>query len=136
MRDAELEQIANDYNTRNDALDEEYNQRMGDNAKELDDARKTWQESLDAARKKRTDKERLDKSKKPDAFTSPDLSGLGYFDKQASKLSAAGSFSGFTRFGLEGDSAAERMTKGIDQIAENTKQLLSTVRDEAEGSLV
>jgi hypothetical protein len=131
-RDEMLNQIGTDYANKNKQLDDEYNQRMQENADDLDQARKAWRDSLNEAKQKRTDKDRLGTSAAP-GYQEPDLSGLGgLFDAAAAKMTAAGGFSGFSRFGAEGNSAAERTANGVEQIAKNTKELLNVQRESEE----
>jgi len=132
MRDTMLNEIGTDYVNRNKQLDDEYNQRINENTTELQEARKAWRDSLNEAKKKRSEKDRLGTPAAP-GYQEPDLSGLGgLFDAAAAKMTAAGGFSGFGRFGVEGDSAAERTANGVEQIAKNTKELLNTQRDSEE----
>lgn len=57
--------------------------------------------------------------------------GLSY-----EKASAIGSFSGFSRFGMHGESsAAERTANAVEEIAKNTKELLEETRESNEGAV-
>jgi TP901 family phage tail tape measure protein len=57
--------------------------------------------------------------------------GLSY-----EKASAIGSFSGFSRFGMQGESsAAERTANAVEEIAKNTKDLLDETRESNEGAV-
>lgn len=135
MRDAMLEQIGKQNADRHKALDDAYIQRMEQNAEDLEQARKAWQDSLQEARQKRIESVAgPDQLRGPDGVKTPDLSMLGsLFDRQAARLTAAGGFSGFTRFGAEGQSAAERTANGVEQIVKNTRDLLNLERDKEEG---
>ena len=133
MRDATLEEIAKQNTDRHKALDDEYIQRMQQNADDLDAARKAWRDSLNEARQKRTDKDAPGRMQRPDAIKAPDLSGLGnLFDAAAAKLTAAGGFSGFSRFGAEGSSAADLTANATEQIAKTTREMLNLQRDQEE----
>lgn len=132
MRDATMDQIGTDHVNRNKQLDDEYNQRLNENTNDLDQARKAWRDSLSEAKKKRAAKDRLGTTAAP-GYQEPDLSGLGgLFDAAAAKMTAAGGFSGFSRFGAEGNSAAERTANGVEQIAKNTKELVNAQKDDDE----
>lgn len=48
------------------------------------------------------------------------------------QANAAGSFSGFARFGMQGDSTSQRMASGIEEIARNTREMLNETRDSDE----
>ncbi len=134
MRDATLEEIAKQNTDRHKALDDEYIQRMQQNADDLDQARKAWRDSLNEARQKRMDKDTPGRMQGPGEIKQPNLSGLGsLFDAADAKLTAAGGFSGFTRFGAEGSSAADRTANGVEQIVKNTRDLLNLERDKEEG---
>jgi hypothetical protein len=54
------------------------------------------------------------------------------FDAAAAKLTAAGGFSGFSRFGAEGGSAADRTANAAEQIAKTTREMLNLQRDNEE----
>ena len=57
--------------------------------------------------------------------------GLSY-----EKASAIGSFSGFSRFGMQGESsAAERTANAVEEIAKNTKDLLDETRESNDGAV-
>lgn len=133
MRDVTLEEIAKQNTDRHKALDDEYIQRMQQNADDLDAARKAWRESLNEARQKRMDKDTPGRMQGPGEINQPNLSGLGsLFDAAAAKLTAAGGFSGFNRFGAEGSSAADRTANATEQIAKTTREMLNLQRDNEE----
>lgn len=133
MRDAMMEEIAKQNTDRHKALDDAYLQRMQQNADDLDIARKAWRDSLNEARRKRTVNNRPDRMQHPGTLKEPDLSGLGsLFDAAAAKLTTAGGFSGFGRFGAEGGSAADRTANATEQIAKTTRQMLNLQRDQEE----
>ena len=133
MRDATLEEIAKQNTDRHKALDDEYIQRMQQNADDLEAARKAWRESLNEARQKRTDKDTPGRMQGPAELKQPNLSGLGsLFDAAAAKLTAAGGFSGFSRFGADGSSAADRTANATEQIAKTTREMLNLQREQEE----
>ena len=132
MRDAMMDQIGKQNADRHKALDDEYAVRMQQNADDLDAARKAWRDSLNEARQKRIDKDTPGRIRRPDDIKAPNLSGLGgLFDAAAAKLTAAGGFSGFSRFGAEGN-AADRTANATEQIAKTTREMLNLQRDNEE----
>lgn len=133
MRDAMLEQIAKQNVERYRALDESYAERMQQNAEDLEQARRAWRDSLDQARRERIESELPTGIQVAGRPAVPDLSGLaGLFDREAAKLTTAGGFSGFLRFGAEGQSAAERTADGVEQIVKNTREMLNLERNKEE----
>ena len=131
QKNAEMEAIGTMYNDTQKKRQDKYNKEMADNASELETARKEWQDSLNAAKSKRTEKDRLDRMKKPgEAPKAPDLSTLaGGLDAAAAKMSSAGGFSGFSRFGAEG-SAADRTAKATEDIAKTNKEMLELQKED------
>lgn len=134
MRDAMLEQIGKQNAERYKELDDAYAERMRQNANDLDEARRAWQQSLQEARQKRfAPAGGPEQLKAPGKLALPEIPLLGeQFDKQAARITAAGGFSGFLRFGAEGQSAAERTANGVEQIVKNTRDLLELERDNQE----
>ncbi len=62
--------------------------------------------------------------------------GLSAASLSYEKASAIGSFSGFSRFGMQGESsAAERTATAVEEIAKNTKELLDETRDSNGGAV-
>ena len=134
MRDATLDEIGKQNVERHQKLDNAYTDKMQENADDLDNARKAWRDSINEAKQKRTEKDLTGRIQGADTVRSPDLSGLGsLFDAAAAKLTAAGGFSGFGRFGAEGNSAADRTANATEQIAKTTRQMLQLQRDSDEG---
>jgi len=134
MRDATLEQIGQQSAERHKKLDAAYTDKMTQNAADLEAARKEWQDALGTARQKRAEKEvGPGRMRGPGQIEPPDMSLLaGAFDAAVQKISTAGGFSGFGRFGAEGQGAAERTANGVEQIAKNTRELLQLQRDSDE----
>lgn len=133
MRDAMMDEIGKQNAERHRKLDKAYSDKMQENADDLEAARKAWRESLNEARQKRMDKDTPGRMRRPDDIKAPNLSGLGsLFDTAAAKLTAAGGFSGFSRFGAEGGSAADRTANATEQIAKTTREMLNLQRDNEE----
>lgn len=133
MRDATLEEIGKQNAERHRKLDEAYTDRMTQNAAELEAARKEWQNAIDTARQKRQAMDDPGRMRGPGQIDPPDMSMLaGAFDTAVQKMTAIGGFSGFGRFGAQGQGAAERTANGVEQIAKNTRELLNLQRDNDE----
>jgi hypothetical protein len=131
QKDAEMEAIGTMYNDTNKKREDKYNQEMSDNASELEKARQEWKDSLGAAKSKRAEKDNLDKMAKPgEAPTAPDLSGLTGKMDEVAKMTSAGGFSGFTRFGAEGGSAADRTANATEKMSKDLHEMLQLQREE------
>lgn len=120
------ESYANDLMT----MEKEAADRLKNAAEELAKTRKAFAESIVSAQ---SDEKKMPQKAMPKGVSQEWQANLA---GQSNKIMAAGSFSGFSRFGFQGDADKERMVKGIETIAENTRQLVGLAQDDAEGEVV
>lgn len=115
-------------------LDTEYAQRMAENEQDLAKARQEWRDAIDAAKKKRQEKE----SAGPEGLEGPDdiiskardaLAGLGdigdLVQQEAAKVGVSGTFNAMQARGLGSGPVADRIAKATEETAKNTKRLLN-----------
>ena len=117
-------------------LDAEYADRIAENEADLAEARKAWQEAIDAARQKR---EAKDAQAGPEGLEDPDsimarlndaVAGLGdRLSKQAEKIGVKGTFNAAAVRGLGAGDAADRTAKATEETAKNTRKLLDEIID-------
>ena len=130
--------IAEEYNDKNSDQDEEHQQELDQNTRELAAAQKAWKDAIAESKAKRTEAETgPDKAEGGDVAKPEFLNAINQIApaiKQA-KGSVSGGFSGYGRFGMSG-AASDRTLKATEQIAKNTKDLLNNQRDNNEGVIV
>jgi len=118
--------VDNDKSTQTE-IEKSRSDRIKQLEKEVEDARSEWFKALHDVRS--TDAEGGSKPKSISKLGTLTAGGL-----ELAKVTSAGAFSNFARFGMQGD-AAERMATGIDAIAKNTKDLLDETREMTEGTV-
>ena len=106
---------------------------MAENEQDLAKARQEWRDAIDAAKKKRQEKE----SAGPEGLEGPDdiiskardaLAGLGdigdMVQQEAAKIGVRGTFNAAAIHGLAAGDAADRTAKASEETAKNTKKLV------------
>ena len=101
---------------------------MAENTKELEAARKEWQDSLQRAKEKRAEKE-LEKPASIEKANSAWMDVGDVLTEAASKISVTGTFNAMGSWGLGTGNAAERTAKATEETARNTKRLLDEARN-------
>lgn len=118
--------VDNDKSTQTE-IEKSRSDRIKQLEKEVEEARGEWVKALQDVRS--ADAEGGSKPKSISKLGTLTTGGL-----DLAKVTSAGAFSNFARFGMQGD-AAERMATGIDAIAKNTKDLLEETREMSEGTV-
>ncbi len=134
LHKATLAELTRQHDEKYDALDKEYKSRIAENARELEEARKQWRQSVERARRKRKETDTNAPAGKDDFNMKLNdiLKGLeGTLSDATAKIGIAGVFNVSAVWGLSGGSAIDRTAKATEQTAKNTKKMLSKMNDTA-----
>ena len=109
-------------------LQAEFDSGLATSQAELDDARKQWQDSINAA-KQPVDPASESKSEDPLADVRSNLSAsAGVLANEQGKVETKGGFNALALQGIGADSLSERTAKASEQIATNTKSLVDQAK--------
>ncbi len=126
--DQVLEEIGRQHAEKYQQLDAEYDSRMSENTKELNEARKAWKDSISRAKEKRTEKE-LQNPEPIEKANSAWMDVGNMLTEAAHKMSVTGTFNATAAWGLGSGNAADRTAKAAEETARNTKRLLDETRN-------
>jgi len=135
VHEATLAGIGQENLDKHSQLDAEYAERMAENEADLAKARQEWREAIDAAKRKRAEKEAETGAEGPDDILQKArdaLAGLGdigdLVQSEAEKVGVRGTFNAAAIQGLAAGNAADRTATATEETAKNTKRLVQAAQ--------
>jgi len=135
VHEATLAGIGQENLDKHAQLDAEYAERMAENEADLAKARQEWREAIDAAKRKRAEKEAETGAEGPDDILQKArdaLAGLGdigdLVQAEAEKVGVRGTFNAAAIQGLAAGNAADRTATATEETAKNTKRLVQAAQ--------
>jgi len=141
LHDATLAQIGKEADARLKALDAEAESKRKTTQDALNQARREFQQAVDEARRKREAAESVDDPERLEGPGSPDdiiekarraLDGLDdVVEQEAEKIGVRGTFNAAAIQALQSGKTEERIAKGVEDTARNTKRIERAINDHA-----